>query len=335
MSDFFPTRWVEKVTGLDNFEDLFAPIVFCHEEMSLNIWHVCNQDTSAKNTSFYKLMTSFDFLSSLVMTRSILDQTLPITQLLQGPAVDIGDATHLIESLKSLICWKHNTVDTFHKKCYSNIVEIACKVGIEECKPRTSKLQMSRNNIPSESISDYFKKVVTIPLLDHLTVEIERRFDHGSISVYSGLVIIPSKMVSLVYKNVNWREKFNLFAELFKDDFPCPKAMEAELDLWETHWLQSKDYLPDNISGTLKHIPFNGFNNIKVSLRILGFSLVTTCTCERPFSAMRQLKTYTRSTMFSERLNGTALMHAHQEIVPDIEKVMDLFSTKIRRLSFT
>ena len=193
MSDFCPTRWVEKVTGLDDFEDLFAPIVFCLEEMSLNIGRVCNQDTSAKATSFYKLMTSFDFLSSLVITRSILDLTLLATQLFQGPAIDTADATHLIESLKSLICCKHNTVDTFHKKCYSDIVEIACKVGIEECKPRTSKLQRNRNNIPSESISDYFKKVVTIPLLDHLTVEIERRFDHGSISVYSGLVINPSK----------------------------------------------------------------------------------------------------------------------------------------------
>ena len=36
VSDFCPTRWVEKVTGLDDFEDLFAPIVFCLEEMSLS-----------------------------------------------------------------------------------------------------------------------------------------------------------------------------------------------------------------------------------------------------------------------------------------------------------
>ena len=110
-----------------------------------------------------------------------------------------------------------NTVDIFHKKCYSDIVELACKVGIEECKPRTSKLQRNRHNIPSESISDYFKKVVTIPLLDQLTIEIERRFEHGSILVYGGLVIMPSKMVYLVYKSVNWREKFILFADLFKD----------------------------------------------------------------------------------------------------------------------
>ena len=52
---------------------------------------VCNQDSSTKATSFYKIMTSFDFLSSLVITRSTLDLTLPVTQLLQGSAMDIAD----------------------------------------------------------------------------------------------------------------------------------------------------------------------------------------------------------------------------------------------------
>ena len=168
--------------------------MFCFEEMSLKMERLCNQDTAVRATSFYKLMTSFDFLSSLVITWSILDTTTPITQLLQDPAIDTADVTHLIESLRSLIFCKRNTVDAFHIKCYSDIVELACKVGNEKCKPRTPKLQRNHNNLLSESISDCFKKLV-IPLLDHLTVEIERTFDHGSISVYSGVVIISSKMV--------------------------------------------------------------------------------------------------------------------------------------------
>ena len=167
----------------------------------------------------------------MVIIRPILDLTLSVTQLLQGSEIDIADETHLIESLKSLICSKRNTVDTIHKKCYGDILELACKAGIEECKPGTSKLQRSRNNVPPKSISDYFKKVVMIPLLDHLTAEIERRFDHASISVYCGIVIISSKIVLLVYKNLNWKEKTNLFADLFKGDFPGSKVLKAELDL--------------------------------------------------------------------------------------------------------
>ena len=194
---------------------------------------------------------------------------------------------------------------------------------------RTSKLQRNRNNTPSESVSDYFKKVVTFPLLDHWPVEIERRFDHGSISIYSGLVIIPSKMLSLVYKNVNRREKFSLFADLLKDDFPCPKALEAELDLRETYWLESKDCLPDNISSTLKRIAFSGSNIIKVPFK------VTTCSFEHLLSAMRQVKFYAKSMVVSERLNGVALMHVLHKIVPDIEKVIVLLYTKNRTLTFT
>ena len=63
LSDFCSIRWVENVTGLTDFEDLFAPIVFCIEEMSLNTGHVCNQVTSAKPTSFDKLLNSFDIFS--------------------------------------------------------------------------------------------------------------------------------------------------------------------------------------------------------------------------------------------------------------------------------
>ena len=111
-------------------------------------------------------------MSYLVITRSILDLTFPINQLVQGPAIDITDATHFIEPLKSLICCKRNTVDTFHKKCYNDIAEVVCKVVIEECKPRIFKLQRNHNNIPSESISDYLKRVVTISLPDHLAVGI-------------------------------------------------------------------------------------------------------------------------------------------------------------------
>ena len=75
LPDFCPTRWVEKITGLDDFEELFAPIVSCLEKMSLSMERVCNQDTSSKTTSFFKLMTSFDFLSSLVITRTILQKS--------------------------------------------------------------------------------------------------------------------------------------------------------------------------------------------------------------------------------------------------------------------
>ena len=247
----------------------------------------------------------------------------------------MAGTSHLIESLKSLIISKRSNVDQFHNNCYKSVLELAKKVKVDEIKPRTAAIQRNRNNIPSESVSDYFKKVVTMPLLDYLTTQLNERFDSASVMAYSGLVIIPSKMISMVHKNVPWREKFRQFAKFHESDLPCYKALDAVLDLWETYWLSNTSCHPDNISSTLKSINFSSFSNIKICLRILGTLPVTTCTCERSFSSMRRLKNYTRSTMVSESLNGIALMHVHQEIIPDTEKVIDLYACQNRRLNFT
>ena len=114
------------------------------------------------------------------------------------------------------------------------MLELAKKVKVGEIKPRTAAIQRNRNNIPSESVSDYFKKVVTTSLLDCLTTQLNERFYSSSVMAYSGLVIIPSKMISMIHKNIPWREKFRPFAKFHESDLPCYKALDAELDLWET-----------------------------------------------------------------------------------------------------
>ena len=68
----------------------------------------------------------------------------------------MADASHLLDFLKSAIFSKRNVVDEFHNNCYRISLEIASKVSISETKPRTAAFQKNRNNVPSESVSDYF-----------------------------------------------------------------------------------------------------------------------------------------------------------------------------------
>ena len=89
----------------------------------------------------------------MVVTRSILDLTLPATVYKEKK---LNDASHLLDSLKSVTLSKQNTVDDFHNNCYRIILEIANKVSINETRPHTVAFQKNRNNVPSESVSDYF-----------------------------------------------------------------------------------------------------------------------------------------------------------------------------------
>ena len=46
---------------------------------------------------------------------------------------------------------------------------------------------------------------------------------------------------------------------------------------------------------------------------------VSVASAERSFSTFKRLKTYLRSTMGSESLNGLALMHIHSRIAKDVD----------------
>ena len=189
--------------------------------------------------------------------------------------------------------------------------------------------------MPHNSISEYYKFTITIPLIDHLNSSLEARFDLDSVNVYKGLCIIPVKLLLLMRKGINWKDQLKTVANFYINDLPNPLALDAELMLWSTYWETHEGPHPDNIASTLKAVSFSGFENITVILRILGTLPITSCECERSISALRTLKNYQRSTMVEDRLNGLALMKIHQEIVPDVEKVIDKFSIGNTRLKFS
>ena len=182
--DVCRTRWVERITGLDDFESMFVPMVFCLEVRSMNLEKKCNKETSSQASCFLKLITTFDFIATLVITGTIFGYTIPVTQMLQGKTFDICDGLSSISALKSCMLTLRNLIDDYHIKWYDTILCLASKVDVAEVKPRVSSRQIHRNNVPSCSTSDYFKKSLTIPLIDHLLFEVNNRFSDDGLVAY-------------------------------------------------------------------------------------------------------------------------------------------------------
>ena len=99
---------------------------------------------------------------------------------------------------------------------------MASRADVSEEKPRTCGRQINRGNTPAETTSEYFKRTITIPMIDHLNLEINQRFDSSTITAYHGLSIIPSNVISSVYNinKTNWKSMFQYFATSYEDDFP-------------------------------------------------------------------------------------------------------------------
>ena len=305
--------------------------------MSLNLHGDCNDNTRVKGGYFYGAISNFRFIVSLVMAKNLLEMCLPATRALQSSSIDILTAIETITSLKTLSQSLRSNVDKIHSEWYSQALHLANAVNVEEWKPRNCSFQKNRDNVPFSSISDYYKKCITIPILDNFLNDIKNRFNNQAIASYHGLSIIPASIVSNkpLKSNLSWREQFLKFVNMYRDDLPNPEVLNGELDVWENDWLNSVVKAPESLSLTLKLTNFEGYSNIKEALKILATLPVTSCECERSFSSLKLLKSFNRSTMVTDRLNGLALVYIHQDKEPNVERILKKFSLmKDRRFKF-
>ena len=68
---------------------------------------------------------------------------------------------------------------------------MAEKVGEEKRIPRRCARQIQRNNVPATIPSEYYKRAISIPMLDHLESEINSHFTELQSTAAKGMSIVP------------------------------------------------------------------------------------------------------------------------------------------------
>lgn len=339
--DVCMTRWMARIEGMGVFETLFPVIVHTLEKMKDNTDpnEKFNNNTCSQAISLFKSCHNFEFVATLVITRKLLSYTSAATEMLQNQSNDILCAFQLIQSIQGQFSDIRNNIDDFHDEIFKTAVDIAAEVFIEPSVPRTCSQQAHRDNHPYETISDYYKNSVTIPMVDHVELHLRSRFTEKSLKVVKGFYLVPFILCKANAEQVNWREHVWEFFEFYSSDFPITKDIDAELDLWERYWRETSENLPENIADTLSvlyKINVKSYPNIYKTLKIMAVIPSTSYSCERSISSLRRLKDYTQSTMKNERLNGLAAMFIHRDIEIDPKSILKAFchGDKNRRANF-
>jgi len=209
---------------------------------------------------------------------------------------------------------------------------LAASVGIEQSSPRLAGRQQHRSNVPAGTPSDYYKRNLTIPLLDHIISELDTRFNSAS----SAVVVEFMQLLPSVICEESASESANLkeadlteLLKLYKDDLPSPRSLDVELSLWQTRWREHDAELAaslDTAPKVLPHADEDYYPNIRTFFLIMTALPVTSCECERSISLLRLIKSVLRTTMGGERLNGLAMMHYHRDVPLDPDEVVDEFA---------
>lgn len=123
-------------------------------------------------------------------------------------------------------------------------------------------------------------------------------------------------------------------AETYAVDVQCSSdVVAAELHLWYRQVAALEKPPKNAVDG---FVLCNGdlLPSIKKLLQVMATLPVTTCNSERSFSSLRRIKTYLRSTMGVDRLNGLAVLNIHRDIRVSSEQVLDKLCEQPRRMPF-
>jgi hypothetical protein len=98
-----------------------------------------------------------------------------------------------------------------------------------------------------------------------------------------------------------------------------------------------KEKMIDGLIDILNYIKRDSFPNACIAYRILLTIPVTVASAERSFSKLKLIKSYLRSTISQERLNGLAILSIEKKILENLEYknlIKNFASQKARRINF-
>ena len=320
------TRWVERFSALEVFIDLYPAIVSSLQDIACGEDSVSwNWETVADASSLLAAIEKFSFILSLVTVYNILSYIRGVTVMLQQRSLDVIQGISLIQDVQMQLKDVRKGIDDWHKSWYEFALKVAEDVGVEPSIPRRCSRQTQRDNVEGESPEVYYRRSLTIPFLEHLENELDNRFSHNAKIASSGLCLVPS----VIMKSDNWTQKVSDLATLYEADLPAPLSLQVELDCWKHKFLHyTPDDLPTSPLVALNQCDCRLFPNLSTLLRLICTIPITSCEAERTFSALRRMKTFLRTTMKEDRLNGLALMHVHRQIPIDFDEAMEKFARK-------
>ena len=158
------TRWVARIDGLKIFRSCYLAILKAFKEVKKN----SKEEPSVRQRidGMVVTMKKFKFLVSFILVERCLKCTKPLTLQLQSASLDAGKAREKVSLLFLTINELRSDIDNTHDTFYQMAEDLAKEVNVEKKKKRAPAVQVHGVNVPSDSISEYWKRAVTIPFLD-------------------------------------------------------------------------------------------------------------------------------------------------------------------------
>lgn len=279
----------------------------------------------------------FEFLMAIIIWFEILFAINSVSKFLQEKDMLIDVA---MKNIKGLISYFEKYRETSFYKALVNAKEIVVELNIAPIFPQRRiikrKRQFDKNlNISEVELSEEksFRVNYFLYLVNQVVVSLNKRFEQyqeyesifGFLFTSHKLQLLDDATLKSCCSNFEQVLKHNEQSDIDGNEFFAELKLLREM-------LPEETIRPTDILLFLKCL--DCFPNTIIAYRILLTIPVTVASAKRSFSKLKLLKTYLRSTMSQEMLNGLTLIAVENDILETIkyEDLVNKFASKnIRR----
>ncbi|KAI4817225.1 hypothetical protein KUCAC02_009501 [Chaenocephalus aceratus] len=261
----------------------------------------------------------------LVMFAKLLGITEGLHRYLQGERLDLGRAaqckTAILETLRDLRT-EPGAEDVF--KSTMTICEerhIQLPVGPRQKQKRLDGfvVESACGATSNPTTPGDFRGQLYYPCLDRMIQELTHRCSDVGEELMSGIQACNSTTATFLAEDA-----LKSLASHYKIQLKSEELLVAK------HFFKrrlEKEKVPD-IATVFQIIDSDMFPTLKAVLQVALTIPVSSCSCERSFSALRRLHTWLRSTMGQERLNDLAIMSIAKDFLDAItpDNIIDRFA---------
>ena len=283
----------------------------------------------------------FEFLIAIIIWYDILSAVNIVSKLLQSKDMLIDVA---IENIKGLITFFETYRETGFDNALVSAKELATEMDIDPIFPQRREIRRKKHFDESTSTAsvapplsgeEFFRVNYFLYIVDQAISSLNRRFEqYKEYESIFGFLFTSKKFKSL--DDMSLKNSCVHFENVLKHNGQSDidgNELFVELKLL-------REILPSDITGAIDILKFlkglHCYPNVTIAYRILLTIPVTVASAERSFSKLKLLKSYLRSTMLQDRLNGLALIAIENDILETVEyeDLIDDFASKsVRRMT--
>ena len=329
------TRWASRIEAVRALENRYTDILKVLSRISLT---TKDAKERADATGLRKHMENFDFVVCIIVWERVLTSLYRVSQKLQATNTDLsvsirllsaahGDLKHLRESWDDVLLTAIAMSSTWgippeftekrlrYKKRFHDELSADCRLAD-----------------PTEA----FKVNVFYKMLDVAIGQLEWRFEGHQLVAGLFTFLFPKAMLKLDDAELEAKAKGlrKAFPRDFGDDL-VPEVRSFRREFREE--LKSCESVKDVLALLLSSAMLSSLPELGAACVLFCTLPVTVACAERSFSKLKLIKTYLRSTIAQQRLDGLALISIENEAARalDLSELVDQFSaTKARRRKF-